>query len=205
MDLKGREIELAPPSYGCAWIRGVVDTTVILVDADGTNGYFHAYSTHGNKYAGSFVTRGRGPGEYAVSPNGEKIFCALCHFNQINVYSLSGEKDFTICVSKERRLYSQEELDNTSRITRRYFYDGAVCSENYLFALYYNLPAIKHETEQNVFPVIQVFTFNGEPVAELAVRERLSDIAFDRVHNRIYGFTRDGRLLYYDLSGVGLN
>lgn len=140
----------------------------------------------------------------AYSPVSKKLFCAFGHFNQINVYSLSGDTDFTICVSKEKKLYTQQDFDNTSRITRRYFYDSAVCSDKYLFALYYDLPAVEYKMNKEAFPVIQVFTVEGKPVAELRVKEKLTDIEFDPVHNRLYGFTGNEELLYYDLNGIGL-
>lgn len=318
IEMKGKEINLVPQSYGSGWIGCIMDTTLILVNPDGTNGYLHAYSTNKHEYLSSFVKKGRGPGEYpnfprslstelsnmlcladsytgetvyknldslikfgsaaasprapsnvydkgfssleyidgsirvlkrvcfspnkkailsydvfhdttmlreigifdftdsknmgldatgictAYSPVNKKLFGAFCHFNQINVYSLSGDTEFTICVSKEKKLYSQQDFDNTSRVTKRYFYDSAVCSDKYLFALYYDLPAVDYEMNNEAFPVIQVFTIDGKPVAELLVKEKLSDIEFDPVHNRLYGFTGNEELLYYDLNGIGL-
>lgn len=321
IEIKGTQIELTPEAYGSKWIACIVDTTLILEDSDGVNGYFQAYSTGSHMFLGSFINKGRGPGEYpyspkllpteqpgmvcladsytgetvykhldsllksgyasamtkaaskvfgymgisslryidgsirivaqsyfspnnkaiflygifndtvklrevqifnftttdgnatgldaiavsaAYSPISKKLFCAFGHFNQINVYSLSGDPEFTICVSKEKKLYTQQDFNNTSRVTRRYFYEGAVCSDKYLFALYYDLPAVDYEMNKEAFPVIQVFTVEGKPVAELRVKEKLTDIEFDPVHNRLYGFTGNEELLYYDLNGIGL-
>lgn len=138
----------------------------------------------------------------SVSFNSQILFCAFSAFNQINVYSLSGGENFTICFSPEKELYTLAKVENQSRFSFKEFYSSSTCSDTYLFALYYGYGRYKMEVEKSVFPVIQVFTNNGTPVAELPLKEKLQSIKYDPLHHRLYGMTSEEALFYYELNGI---
>lgn len=138
----------------------------------------------------------------SVSFNSQILFCAFSAFNQINVYSLSGGENFTICFSPEKELYTLAKVEGQSRFSFKEFYSSSTCSDKYLFALYYGYGRYKMEVEKSVFPVIQVFANNGTPVAELSLKEKLQSIKYDPLHHRLYGMTPEETLFYYELNGI---
>lgn len=138
----------------------------------------------------------------SVSPDEKTLFCAFSAFNQINVYSLSGGENFTICYSPEKELYTIGKVERQSRFAFKEFYSGATCSDQYLFALYYGAGRYKMEVEKSVYPVIHVFRHDGTPVTEIVLKEKLNSIQYDKLHNHLYGMTSEEELFYYDLTNI---
>ncbi|MEG0519318.1 MAG: hypothetical protein RR555_10710 [Bacteroidales bacterium] len=138
----------------------------------------------------------------SVSPKSNVLFCSFGAFNQINVYSLAGGENFTICYSPEKELYTLGKVEGQSRFSFKEFYRGATCSDQYLFALYYGYGRYKMEVEKSVYPVIHVFRHDGTPVTEFVLKEKLNSIQYDKLHNRLYGMTDGEEVFSYELGNV---
>lgn len=136
-----------------------------------------------------------------VSPDGERLYLGFASFDQINSYSLNGTENYTLSSSKEKKLRSFDETFNTSLVSQKKYYQHLTCSNKYLFALYQNDYGRKLYKE-GIAPSIQVFTFEGEPIAQFQVNEFLMYMVVDEDSKRIWGVTKDQEIFTYNIEGV---
>lgn len=114
--------------------------------------------------------------------------------NYINLYSPKGAEGKTICVGK--KLDNIKKIQDIDPADRMYTYDGARIYSDFFAALYCNEDVKTYETERKMMPVIQLFDWAGEPVAELKLNKICTSFDFDLLNGYLYIFDRPSEMFY---------
>ncbi|MDD4590161.1 MAG: hypothetical protein PHG06_07000 [Parabacteroides sp.] len=135
-----------------------------------------------------------------ISPKGDVIVEAPIYLHQINLYSSEGKWGKTICVGK--KLDNIENLQDQIDWTRIYTH-GGVCTYDDLFAILFVNEDIKTmQTKRKTLPIIQLFNWKGEPLAELKMNRFIAAFDIDFANGYLYALDIDDILCKYDIHAI---
>lgn len=128
----------------------------------------------------------------SVSPTGNRIAEALIGMNYINVYSLDGEVQYTVCVGNE--LDKLSDILATSKYNRKYMF-ADLRTFNFGFAV------LKYDITEHVFqsgeyytPSILFFDWSGNPLGEVKSEIKFNHFDYDEFNNMLYVLDSEGTL-----------
>lgn len=135
------------------------------------------------------------------SPLNNIIVEAPISLNQINMYSADGKFNKTICVGK--KLDNLNKIQDKPKWFRKYTY-GDLRTYNYFFgALYIGDTNMAFQTKRESLPIIQLFNWEGKPLAELRLNRFITSFDID-LHDGIL-FTIDNQtdeFYRYDIQDI---
>jgi len=138
-----------------------------------------------------------------LTSNGENGMIAefmIC-LPQINLINAVSGEIKVVVVDKCHKNWKQI-LDEPFSLNSLQFYAGATCSQDYLFASYWNEPLGETMNGEHGAS-IHIFDWEGKFLYDLKVREDISDMAFDDNTKYLYCIERTkDRIVRYDLSGL---
>lgn len=108
--------------------------------------------------------------------------------NQINLYSINESFGKTICFGDE--LDNINKIQNTSRWDRIYTYADLRVYDDFFAALYINEKEKEYQIKRTVLPVIQLFRWDGEALAELKLNRYITAFDIDFVNGYLYTLDR---------------
>jgi len=121
--------------------------------------------------------------------------------NYINIYSIDGSFEKTICLGKKLDKISDiQQLDRAKRILRH----GYLCVYDGIFGvLCFNEEEKSYDLERKIFPTIQFFNIDGEPLVEFKLNRHATsfDIDFNNGQLYIHDFRTD-ELYKYDIQNI---
>lgn len=127
------------------------------------------------------------------------IIEAALFLNQINIFSVDGLLQKTLCVGS--KLNSIEDIQNTFEWNRIYTYTGVRTYNKIWGALYEGETKINYERSRKNLPAIQLFDWNGEPLAELKLDRNITTFAIDFHNGYLYTFDSiTDQFYFYDIK-----
>lgn len=104
--------------------------------------------------------------------------------NQINLYSIDNSFGKTICVGS--KLDNLDKIQSTFRWNRIYTYADLRVFNDFFAALYIIEDNKTYQTERVKLPVIHLFDWDGEPIAELKLNRFITDFDIDFINGYLY-------------------
>lgn len=134
-------------------------------------------------------------------PKKDIIVEAPITLNQINLFSCMGELQKTICVGD--KLDNIGSIENKIQWMRIYTY-GAVRTYNDFFAvLRIGDDKKTFQTTRKSLPIIQLFNWEGEPIAEIKVNRFITSFDFDLRNKYLYTLDSPTDEFYrYNISSI---
>lgn len=134
---------------------------------------------------------------YRIKPDNTMLAIAMKMLGQISIVDIKTgvQKNFRM---KESITFPDIEKDVYK--TRRYYSTMAV-SDKYIFAIYVDV-ALKDTPPPFGGHIIHVFTWNGEPVYRVHVKESIKNITLDVPNQLLYAVDLEDNLYSYDISGI---
>lgn len=129
----------------------------------------------------------------AFSQNNNMFVEAMIGMNYINIYSLSKEKGFTLCIGKE--LDKLSDILSTSRYDRKYTFADLRAYSFGFAVLKYDIEEKVYQSDEDIHPSILLFDWNGDPIGEITSDLRFDFFDIDTKNGYIYILNKDGRLL----------
>lgn len=121
--------------------------------------------------------------------------------NQINLYSMDGSFGKTICVGK--KLDNIEKIQNTFRWDRIYTYADLRVHNDFFAALNINEDNKTYQQERVKLPVIHVFNWKGEPLAELKLNRFVTAFSIDFTNGYLYALDQKTDEFYkYEIKDI---
>jgi hypothetical protein len=133
------------------------------------------------------------------SPKGDRIVEAPIYLHQINIYSSDGKWGKTICVGKADDIGDLEDKISWTRI----YTHGGVCTYDKFFGvLFVNEDIRTMQTKRKTLPTIQLFTWDGKPLAELKLNRFVSTFDIDLTNGYLYALDIEDVLYKYDIRNI---
>ncbi|MDH6313630.1 hypothetical protein M2137_002420 [Parabacteroides sp. PFB2-10] len=132
---------------------------------------------------------------------GDRIVEIPIRLNHINLYSIDGSFYKTICVEKE--------IDNINKIQYRFEWDRK-CTyadirvyKDFFGALYINENMGTRQIKRKKLPCIQLFNWEGDPIAEFKLNRHITSFDIDFVHGHLYTFDLEtDEFCKYDIQDI---
>ncbi len=155
---------------------------------------FHTQRTYKVFGEGSYLMNFNYLGAYSALNVGADIMAlAMNHLDKINFLDLSGDHHFSTTVDKRCRKDNMSQIRSGS-ICKHVYYKCLTSTEEYLYALYVNEP-YDVVYDRSYEPLLQVFDWDGNPVAQYHIHEPLISIAVSEDGGVLYG-TSDDEVIY---------
>lgn len=133
---------------------------------------------------------------FATDPEGKRYVIPMRHFNQINILSADLKQKKSISYGEPIDIM---KVINTPDSLRTFFYSSAVCTPDYIYALYINQP-YKNWDRHKDHVEIQVLKYDGTPLERMIITENIIFFAVDEKDKCIYGVDRDENIFRYDFK-----
>lgn len=130
---------------------------------------------------------------FATDPDGKKYVIPMRHFNQINILSADLKQKISVSLGEPIDI---RKVINTPDSIRIFFYSSAVCTSDYIYALYINQPYKNWDRHDNNVE-IQVLKYDGTPLERMIISEDIIFFAVDEKDKCIYGVNRDENIFRY--------
>jgi hypothetical protein len=131
----------------------------------------------------------------AVNNNKERVVVSNLYFNQIEIYDYKGVLDMLITGDDSNQKFKYTPQEWYSRNTVEY-YRMVVTTDEYIMVTYYNKTdeELRYENgdfRENINSSIRVFDWDGEPIVQYDLDQRVSKFAFDESNSRIIAIAPD--------------
>lgn len=124
----------------------------------------------------------------------------MMFMDQLNIYDiLNPQKSFAVTVNKKP--VSMSEASRMIMPLKKEYYVDLREANGLLFGLYANQTR-KEWATGNRPAVIQVISWQGDPVCKLSTTEKLIHIAVDPIKNILYGLTEKEEIYAYNLKEI---
>lgn len=134
-------------------------------------------------------------------PNKDIIVEAPIALNQINLYSCYGDFEKTICVGEQ--LDNIDKIQNKIRWTRIYTYGDVRTFNSFFGVLFIGEDQKSLQTDRKKLPIIQLFNYEGEPIAEIKSNRFITDFDIDLNNGYLYALDNKTDEFYkYDIHHI---
>ena len=121
--------------------------------------------------------------------------------NHINLYSFDGSKTRTICVGK--KLDNIDELQVLPKWKMPYSYMNLRVYPHFFGALFLGVTKKTFQTKRVHMPKIQLFDWNGNPLAEILLDRQATSFDIDFVNGNLYILDGQTEEFYrYDIGNL---
>lgn len=134
----------------------------------------------------------------SVSPDGRKIVEAPLGMNYINVYSLSDDKAFTICLGD--KMIALDDITDLSKFNRPYMFSDLRAYDFGFAVLKLDTTDLKYQSGLSDCPTLLFFDWDGQPLDCIKSDFHYSLFDYDAKSKELYLLDNDGRLLKKPLS-----
>jgi hypothetical protein len=143
------------------------------------------------------IRNGMGTTADRMKPDGSKIVSLSFIADQIDVFDVEKWMGFSVTTSNED--FDYEHIVNTLPDERKkYYYGLPVCSNEYIFVLYYN-----HKSEDDHKHEIHVIDWEGNPKFKLILDYGIIAISVDFENSVLYGIRGgDDNVFRYDIKAI---
>lgn len=129
----------------------------------------------------------------AVSPTNGTFIEAMIGMNYINVYSLDGDNDFTLCVGD--KLDKLSDILSTTKYNRKYMF-AEVRAYSFGFAvLEFDTIDKDYQMEINYTPSILFFDWQGNSLGQIKSEFRFNHFDYDESNSMLYVLDSENNLL----------
>lgn len=136
-----------------------------------------------------------------IKPDGSKMVRAMDLFHRVDVYSIDKSLDFSIQLDQEK----EPDLSNPNVIIpeeiRRY-YVGLFLTDNYIYALNWNMTFGEFNNDVDVKTQLEVFDWEGSPICLYKFDQKVATLAVDEKNKRIIGINdlKENPFIYYNIG-----
>jgi hypothetical protein len=134
------------------------------------------------------------------NPSLNKYATGMNFVDQINIFDIRDpDASFSVTTSKNR--YATSEIENMPMPDKMEYYYDLRSTDALVFGLYANQNRKDWAMENNPAS-IHVFDWQGNAVAELFTKEKITHFDIDHINNRLYGVNMEEELFVYDLPDL---
>ena len=119
------------------------------------------------------------------SPTSDLIVEVPINLDQINLFSATDSFGLTICPNKEK-LDKIGTIEDKIRWNRTYTYGGLRTYKDFFAALYINENELRFQTGRKTYPEIQLFDWDGNPLAKIKINQFATHFDFDFQNHYLY-------------------
>lgn len=121
--------------------------------------------------------------------------------NYINIYSLDNTFNSTICVGSQ--LDNIEEIQGKKAWNRIYTFADLRLFDNFWGVVQINEDEKSYQTERKKLPLILLFDWKGDPLAELKLNRHITSFDIDIVNGNLYTFdVHSDEFMKYDIKDI---
>lgn len=128
----------------------------------------------------------------------QKYVTAMQFFNQINIYDYT-QKESPYSLIIGNYVSNLREVENKEMPDKMEHYQDLVCTEKYILALYAGCTRKDWAFSENLHVKIHIFDWNGNPICQLLINEKIAKIAYDEKLNLLYGMTLEEDVYKYNM------
>lgn len=121
-----------------------------------------------------------------------KLAMAMQYLAQINILEIESGK------LKGYRLEDSPDFDKLPLKPTMFYYTDICVGQRIIISLYANTMLGEHNSLSS--NVIHIYDWNGQLMKKIELDNMVEQIAFDPVHEFLYGYTEDERIIQYDFS-----
>lgn len=122
------------------------------------------------------------------------------NLNQINLFEIDGDFQKTICLSK--KVDNIRSIQNKFKWNRIYTYGGLRTYKHFFAALYINETNKNYQMGFEKHPIIQLFSWEGNPIAEIKLNCNAIVFDIDFVHGFLYVVDDKDEIYKYEINEI---
>lgn len=134
------------------------------------------------------------------NPQGTLIVELPVSLNQINLFEIDGDFNKTICVGE--KVDNIEAIQNKFKWNRIYTYGGLRTYEQFFAALYVNETNEIYQLGSDKYPIIQIFSWKGIPLAEIELDCKVVMFDIDFIHKTLYVVDDKDEIYKYAIDDI---
>ena len=137
------------------------------------------------------------------NPRLKRVVEAPVKMNVMNIYSLDGTFQRSLSHEKKKVRLSQIEKENSYSL--KSFFGTSDCSDSCFALVYHNAPQCDIDNQATDRQRIQIFDWDGNPLAEIKLDRIIRIVHMDFKRNRLLALDYNDRIVSYDIDWSFIN